>query len=692
MQLTLAKKLSLGFGAMVAVILAVVLANVVEIGKTQALTDRVVNLRVPTAQNSQEMTNGINHALAALRGWMLLGNEKFKDERAEAWQREIHEPLNTMKELSLSWTNPENVTRLRRISELIGKFETSQQKIEDIAQSEDNVLAYKILLNEAAPRAGIIVSSVTKMIDIESGMEPTPERRKLFHALADVRGSMGMALANIRAFLLSGDQKFSDQYEKFWTINDTRFADVDKMAHLLTRSQREAFTELSRARAIFAPLPPKMLAMRSKPDWNTGNHWLATEAAPVGAELVSLLTEMSENQRFLLDQDVKASEAGIAQLLRLEWILAVIGGLIALGCGLVLTRSVLSQVGGEPEYLARVAQAVADGDLTLKLIDNPRGNTGVYAAIKQMVEQLTRIIADVRAGTGSISVGTQQVSSAASDLSRGTSEQAASVEETTSSLEQMSASITQNAENSKQMEEMASKGSKDAEDAGDAVKETVEAMKSIAGKISIIEEIAYQTNLLALNAAIEAARAGDHGKGFAVVATEVRKLAERSQGAAQEISGLAESSVQVAERAGELLVELVPSIQKTTDLVREVAAATMEQNSGVGQINKAVGQLDQVTQQNASGAEEMASTSEQMAAQSQSLASVVEFFKLPNGDARLHHSTTSGAHAIPIGPTSAVPAGAPMAAHAPAAARGRAINGDGIDAKSQDENSDFKPF
>ncbi len=270
-----------------------------------------------------------------------------------------------------------------------------------------------------------------------------------------------------------------------------------------------------------------------------------------------------------------------------------------------------------------------DGDLTYRLPDFGKDEIGRMAnSLNGFVERMQSVMIDISSAVDNMASASEEVSATAQSLSQNASEQAAAVEETSASLEQMNASISQNAESAKATDSMATSASSQAVEGGDAVGETVTAMKQIADKISIIEDISYKTNLLALNAAIEAARAGDHGKGFAVVADEVRKLAERSQTSAQEISALAANSVMVAERAGGLIHEIVPNIQKTADLVQEISAASEEQASGAGQINTAMGQLDTAAQSGAASSEELAATSEEMSSQVQQIQQQIGFFKL----------------------------------------------------------------
>jgi len=277
--------------------------------------------------------------------------------------------------------------------------------------------------------------------------------------------------------------------------------------------------------------------------------------------------------------------------------------------------------------VTQVATEIAGGNLTVKVRERSPQDT-LMQAMTQMVNGLTEIAANIQTVSAQVASGSQELSASAEQMSQGATEQSSAVEQVSSSMEQMAANIAQNSDNAQQTEQIALKVAGEAEDGGKAVAETVAAMKEIAGKISIIEEIARQTNLLALNAAIEAARAGEHGKGFAVVASEVRKLAERSQTAAGEINGLSGSSVKIAEKAGEMLVRIVPDIQRTAELVQEINAASKEQSAGTDQINKAIHQLDIVVQQNASASEEISSTSEELAAQANLLQSTISYFRI----------------------------------------------------------------
>jgi methyl-accepting chemotaxis protein len=423
----------------------------------------------------------------------------------------------------------------------------------------------------------------------------------------------------------------------------------DRQAQLdaINEAKKNLETSLAKARPLLIHAKSRAMLDSVTNDWRTystelkndlvlaAKHALQKKDNELDQVNAAMSTESSRLDDLLLDlSKTKQHEADQAmvetntlyQQSRVFMFSAIgIGVVLGLLLGFIISRSVT-----KPLALAvDAANRLARGDLTVRIDATSKDETGLLLkAMQNMVTKLSQIVADVMSGADALASASEQVSTTAQSLAQAASEQAAGVEETSASLEQMNASIAQNTENAKVTDGMSSKAATDADEGGQAVEATVTAMREIAKRIGIIDDIAYQTNLLALNAAIEAARAGEHGKGFAVVATEVRKLAERSQVAALEISELASNSVEVAEKAGTLLSEIVPSIRKTSELVQEIAAASVEQSTGVSQINTAVTQLSQTTQQNASSSEELAATAEEMSGQAENLQETVAFFRL----------------------------------------------------------------
>jgi methyl-accepting chemotaxis protein len=370
---------------------------------------------------------------------------------------------------------------------------------------------------------------------------------------------------------------------------------------------------------------------------------LVQKETPKWREAKALMLDLIKEQKkiFAVNKDREISGMHRNRAVLLVTLLIAVGVVIVLA--VIIARSITLPLG----EAMQVADKLSRGDLRLNIEVRSRDETGVLlATMKRMVEKLRGVVTDVKTAAGNVASGSREMSANSEQMSQGTTEQAASAEQASSSVEEMNATIKQNSENALQTEKIALKSAADAAESGKAVSEAVTAMKEIAGKVSIIGEIARQTNLLALNAAIEAARAGDQGKGFAVVAAEVRKLAERSQVAAAEIGHLSGSSVGVAERAGAMLAKLVPDIRKTAELVQEISAASREQASGADQISGAIQQLNQVVQQNAGAAEEMASTAEALSSQAEQLRGTIAFFSLDGAGPETAAIEASGRMAV----------------------------------------------
>jgi len=458
----------------------------------------------------------------------------------------------------------------------------------------------------------------------------TAELRNRFNVTKLTNDTIANSTDNARITMQLFETTDPDEEKKLNEQNDAishniglAVAEIEKS--LSSQQERDLFQIVSQNRTnyVTARQRAKKLLMDKKRDQAMAA--LTGEVIPALTVYRASWVKFIDLQSDAVQRSIKESADAYARGRRLALFVFFFTLLLASGGAIAVTRMITVPI----QQAAEHAEAIAAGDLNRTIHVNDRSETGkLLQSMADMSAKLSSIICDVREGSSAVASAAAQVSASSQSLSQGTSEQAASVEETSASLEQMNASITQNAENSRKVEQVAEKGSHSAEESGEAVQETVVAMKQIAAKISVIEDIAYQTNLLALNAAIEAARAGDQGRGFAVVAVEVRKLAERSQVAAKEISDLASNSVAVAERSGQLLAELVPAIRKTAELVQEVTAASTEQSSGVTQINRAMSQVDSVTQRNASSAEELSSTAEELAAQSEQLQQLMTFFQV----------------------------------------------------------------
>lgn len=373
LQLNIKQRLYGGFGILFFTLLIAVLLTIVKVNDASDGVVRLSSLRVPTATASAQMVNDINASLASLRGWMLTGNDSFKTERAAVWNS-IESNKSELDQLSQSWTNPENVAKWNEFKIVLGEFQDAQLKVESMANSADEQPAIVVLLNEAAPQAAVITNAITAMIDEEATLTATVERKALLGMMADVRGTMGLSLANIRAMLLTGDQSFAESFEVLWQKNDLRFGDLSNATGLMTVSQLAEFEKIRTAREIFAPLPNKMFAIRSSDKWNMANYLLVTEAAPRAGKLLTIIAGekdqngarlggMLANQQKLLTDDADNQVSSIKELQVIEWVLLFVGMIIAAVAAYFTTKSIVGPI----EKIIDVMGRLTNNDYTVEI-------------------------------------------------------------------------------------------------------------------------------------------------------------------------------------------------------------------------------------------------------------------------------------------------------------------------------------
>ncbi len=633
-NLKLASKIGGGYGIMGLILITVVLITIVQVSKVTEINNRVVNLRGPTARTSLMMLNGINHSLAALRGWILLGKDKFKTNRLKSWNEEIEPSLEKLGMFSVSWTNPENIQRLEKINSAIKDFKKYQKEIEEIAQTQDNIPTIKMLFEEAAPQATIMTRQITQMINLEFKQSATPDRKRLLGIMADVRGTTALGLAAIRAYLLSGNVKFMDDFSTLWSKNNKRFKDLQEAAYLLTAEQNKAFESFSRARVVFTPIPPKMFTNRQAKDWNRANYWLGSKAAPEADKIVKALKAMATNQQELLTKDMAAAHKMDTSLHSLLWILLVVGVIACLILGVVITRSITTPI----HKAVGLIKEIENGDLSHQLDIDQKDEIGVMVtSLNQMSAGLRKLIQDIGRGVKKLNTTSNELSeisnemssnseqttekantvaAAAEEMSANMESVAAASEETSvnvnmvaSAAEEMSTTIAEIASNTDKTSAFTKTAVSQSKNASDQINKLGNAAQEIGTVTETITNISEQINLLALNATIEAARSGDAGKGFAVVANEIKDLAKQTSDATGEIKAKISSiqktstdSVSEIAQISDIIAKINNMVYTVSGTVEEQAKSTLEiaenvsqASLGIKEVNENVTQASSVT-------------------------------------------------------------------------------------------------
>jgi methyl-accepting chemotaxis protein len=640
-RLKIRGRLFAGFAAVCLVLACAVGYTIYVVGSSATTTTRMVELRAPVAMANTELVGDLYATLATLRGYLLTGNPQGKADRAAMW-KELDHTQAAFDKMAEKFTRPENRQKWAEVKAILAEFRSAQDKAEAIAFTPDAQPATKLLLTEAAPRAERMTVEITKMIEAETALETTAARKALLKTMADVRGNLGLAVANIRAYLLAGDDTFKAAFQTRWDEAAKALAAVNDRKSLLSAEQGAAYEAFVVAHREFAPLPARMFEIRQSPSWNMPVHILATEAAPRAGKILDILDGpkgadgtrsggMKDNQQSLLKADAAEVIGGIGFLQTMEWLLLGVGLTLGVVVALVTAHSIVKPTAGMTAVMNRLSQ----GDKTVDVPSLDRADeigemakaVEVFkhnaietdrlraeqeeqkkraeiekkqamndladrfeASVKGVVNGVSSGATEMRAAAESLSATAEETSRQATAVAAASEQASTNVQTVASAAEELSSSISEISRQVSQSATIAGKAVDEAQKTDQTVQGLAAAASKIGEVVKLINDIASQTNLLALNATIEAARAGEAGKGFAVVASEVKSLAAQTAKATEEIAAQINAIQASTGDAVTAIKGIGATIAEINEIATTIASAVEEQGAATKEISRNVQQ------------------------------------------------------------------------------------------------------